>query len=124
MIAGVVVLALGAGVAACGSDDGDERDEAVGLTHRRHGRGGDGRYRDLDRELRLRARALEATAGGTITVTNTDDTAHTLTADDGAFDTGDIGGAGTATFTVGGPGRYRYHCDIHNYMTGTVTVSE
>ena len=47
-----------------------------------------------------------------------------MTADDGVFDTGDIGGAGDATFTVSAPGRYRYHCDIHNYMTGTVTVSE
>jgi len=124
MIAGVVVLALGAGVAACGSDDGDSATKPSGSrTDGTPAAATAGTEISIE-NFAYEPRALEATAGGTITVTNTDDTAHTVTADDGAFDTGDIGAAGTATFTLGGPGRYRYHCDIHNYMTGTVTVSE
>jgi plastocyanin len=59
-------------------------------------------------------------AGDTITVTNDDGTAHTLTADDGAFDTGNLDGAARATITVAAPGTYAYHCDIHNYMTGKI----
>ena len=59
-------------------------------------------------------------AGATITVTNDDGTAHTLTADDESFDTGDLDGGAKGTITVGVPGTYAYHCDIHNYMTGTI----
>jgi plastocyanin len=121
---GLVVLALGAGIAACGSDDDSGSAKPAGTSS------GDatpaattGTAISIE-DFAYEPRALRATAGDTITVTNTDDTAHTVTADDGGFDTGDIAGAGTATFTVGGPGQYRYHCDIHNYMTGTVTVSE
>jgi plastocyanin len=59
-------------------------------------------------------------AGDTITVTNDDGTAHTLTADDGKFDTGNLDGGARTTITVAAPGTYAYHCDIHNYMTGKI----
>ena len=59
-------------------------------------------------------------AGSTLTVTNHDGTAHTLTADDKSFDTGDLDGGAKGTVTIAGPGTYAYHCDIHNYMTGTI----
>ena len=59
-------------------------------------------------------------AGDTITVTNDDGTAHTLTADDGSFDTGNLAGGAEKTITVAAPGSYAYHCDIHNYMTGKI----
>jgi plastocyanin len=67
-------------------------------------------------------RTLEVTAGTTVTVRNVDGTAHTVTAKDGSFDTGDIDGGGTATITIDRPGTYRYFCDIHNYMTGTIVA--
>lgn len=59
-------------------------------------------------------------AGSTLTVTNDDETVHTLTADDKSFDTGDLDGGAKATVKIGAPGKYAYHCDIHNYMTGTI----
>ena len=59
-------------------------------------------------------------AGSTLTVTNDDGTAHTLTADDKSFDTGDLDGGAKGTVKIGAPGKYAYHCDIHNYMTGTI----
>jgi plastocyanin len=59
-------------------------------------------------------------AGSTLSVTNDDGTRHTLTADDATFDTGDLDGGAEATITIGAPGTYAYHCDIHNYMTGTI----
>jgi plastocyanin len=60
--------------------------------------------------------------GGTVTVRNTDDTQHTVTADDKSFDTGPIDGGKTATFPVTKSGTFRFHCDIHNYMTGAIQV--
>ena len=59
-------------------------------------------------------------AGSTLTVTNDDGTMHTLTADNKSFDTGDLDGGAKATVKIGAPGTYAYHCDIHNYMTGTI----
>lgn len=59
-------------------------------------------------------------AGSMLTVSNDDGTLHTLTADDKSFDTGDLDGGAKANVEIGGPGKYAYHCDIHNYMTGTI----
>ena len=66
---------------------------------------------------------LQAKAGVAVTVTYGDDTVHTVTADDKSFDTGDISGGAKGTITIDKPGKYTYHCDIHNYMTGTIEVS-
>jgi plastocyanin len=63
---------------------------------------------------------LVVDAGATVTVTNEDGTVHTLTADDGSFDTGDLDGGATATIAITEPGTHRYFCDVHNYMTGTI----
>jgi plastocyanin len=66
---------------------------------------------------------LTVKAGTTITVKNTDDTAHTVTALDGSFDTKPINPGKTATFTVSKAGTFHFHCNIHNYMTGTIQVT-
>ena len=60
--------------------------------------------------------------GTTITVTNEDIEAHSLTADTpGAFDLNVK--PGTATFTAPtAPGTYPYHCIFHANMKGTLTV--
>ena len=62
-------------------------------------------------------------AGVKIKIANRDDTAHTFTADKGAFDTGDIFPGKTASVTLKKPGSYKYHCEIHNFMKGTVNAS-
>jgi plastocyanin len=62
--------------------------------------------------------------GATVTVTNKDSVAHTLTATKGQFDTGDIAGGRSKTFTAPmKPGTYSYICNIHQYMMGTIVVS-
>jgi plastocyanin len=65
---------------------------------------------------------LRVAPGTTITITNNDGVTHTVTADDKSFDSGQIAGGATATVTLESPGKYTYHCDIHNYMTGTIEV--
>jgi plastocyanin len=62
--------------------------------------------------------------GATISVTNKDGVAHTLTANNGAFTTGNIGPHQSKTFKAPTkPGTYSYICLIHQYMTGTIKVS-
>ena len=59
-----------------------------------------------------------------VKVTNKDSATHTLTATNGAFNTGDITQNQTKTFKAPTkPGKYSYICDIHQYMMGTLTVS-
>jgi plastocyanin len=58
--------------------------------------------------------------GTKVTVTNDDGTVHTLTANDGQFDTGDLDGGASGTITIAEPGTYAYFCDVHNYMMGTI----
>ena len=61
--------------------------------------------------------------GTEITVENTDDTAHTVTADgDGGFDITILPGE-TKSFTApDSPGDYPYLCSFHAGMTGTLVV--
>jgi len=66
---------------------------------------------------------LKVKAGTVVTVKNTDDTDHTVTAIDGSFDTGPIHGGKSATFTVSKAGTVKYHCNIHNYMNGSIQVA-
>jgi plastocyanin len=66
---------------------------------------------------------LQVKAGTKVTVKNADDTDHTVTAIDGSFDTGAIHGGKSATFTVSKSGTAKYHCNIHNYMNGTIQVT-
>ena len=62
-------------------------------------------------------------AGATVTVTNDDGTVHTLTSDDDTFDTGDLDGGARGSITIDAPGKYAYHCSIHNYMRGTIEAT-
>ena len=55
-------------------------------------------------------------------MSNLDGATHTLTARDGSFDTGELGGGKTAFITLNTTGTFPYYCKIHNYMTGTVVV--
>jgi plastocyanin len=63
-------------------------------------------------------------AGATVTVKNTDATTHTLASDDKAFDTGNINGGASATFVAPAKaGTYKFHCNIHDYMHGSIIVT-
>jgi plastocyanin len=61
-------------------------------------------------------------AGATVTAKNNDSVEHTVTADDGSFNI-TIEPGKTATFTApSAAGDYKFHCNIHTNMTGTLTV--
>ena len=61
--------------------------------------------------------------GTTVVVRNDDSAGHTWTADDGAFDSGNIDGGGTFEFTFTEAGTFAFHCEMHPAMTGTITVT-
>lgn len=62
--------------------------------------------------------------GTTVMWTNDDPVDHTVTADDGAFDSGVIAPRQSWTRTFAEPGRFPYHCTPHPFMTGMVLVIE
>jgi plastocyanin len=64
-----------------------------------------------------------AKVGDTISVTDADDVTHTLTADDGSFDTGKLPKGADHPITLDSAGTFTYHCEIHSYMKGTIEVS-
>jgi plastocyanin len=66
--------------------------------------------------------SLSVRVGGTVTFANADDRAHTVTADDGSFDSGLLNAGASWARRFGTAGTYRYHCAIHPDMRGTVTV--
>jgi plastocyanin len=65
---------------------------------------------------------IKLKAGGTITWTNHDSTAHTATAKDGSFNTGTLNEGQSKTITFRKPGTYAYVCAFHKFMQGTVVV--
>src|SRR5215471_4836163 len=66
---------------------------------------------------------LHVSSATTVTVANNDVTAHTLTANNRAFDTGTLNPGARTTITIARPGNYAYHCSIHPFMTGMITVA-
>ena len=66
--------------------------------------------------------AITVKVGTKVTWTNGDSFDHTVTADDSSFDAGHISQGGTFEHAFDKAGTFSYHCNIHNSMTGTVTV--
>jgi plastocyanin len=61
--------------------------------------------------------------GATVTWQNTTDATHTVTSDSGTeLDSGSVTDGKTFSHTFSTAGTFSYHCSIHPYMTGTVTV--
>jgi len=65
---------------------------------------------------------MTVAVGDTVTWTNADSAPHTVSAENGAFESGnlDVGQAFSFTFTA--PGTYAYRCDYHSEMAGTIVV--
>jgi len=66
---------------------------------------------------------LTVTPGATVTVVNSDEVEHTVTADTGSAFNAEVGDKGTVTFTAPTqPGTYAYHCTYHPSMHGQLIV--
>jgi plastocyanin len=58
----------------------------------------------------------------TVIWTNYDDATHTVTANDGSFDSKDLKAGQTFSYSFTVPGTFNYHCIYHSWMTGQVIV--
>jgi plastocyanin len=67
---------------------------------------------------------LTVPAGTTVAWTNDDSAVHTVTADDGSFDSGRLDPGETFSVTFDTPGEFAYHCGFHPRMQGTIVVTE
>lgn len=66
---------------------------------------------------------LEVPKGTVVKVTNSDDAAHTATADKGTFDTGSLDKGQSKEITLSETGEIAFHCNIHDYMRGVIRVT-
>ena len=106
----IVVAVLAVGLAACGSSS------------KNSGSGGGAAQITIKGSSFTVAGSVAA--GSTVTVKNEDGFAHTVTADNGEFNTNNIDGGKTVTFTAPSKaGSYKFHCNIHSFMHGTLTVA-
>jgi plastocyanin len=62
--------------------------------------------------------------GGSVTWTNDGSSAHTVTADDGTFDSGQLQKGKTFSRTFDSTGTFSYHCSIHPSMKAQVVVEK
>lgn len=60
--------------------------------------------------------------GTTVTWVNRGNAPHTVTADDGSFDSETLRPGQSFSHTFRNPGTISYHCEIHPFMMGSVTV--
>jgi plastocyanin len=74
-------------------------------------------------ELAYRPATLTVAAGTVIEWVNRDELMHTVTADGGAFDSGEIQPGGRWTHRFDTPGRFSFHCTPHPFMRGVVIVT-
>jgi plastocyanin len=66
---------------------------------------------------------LEVPIGTRVSWVNDDPADHTVTSDDGSFDSGTISPGGGFAVRLEEPGDYPYRCSIHPEMRGTVVVT-
>ena len=66
--------------------------------------------------------SLQVAIGDAVIWMNDDNIAHTVTADDGSFDSGNIAAGASYTLTFSTLGTFYYHCKDHIAMKGVIKV--
>jgi plastocyanin len=67
--------------------------------------------------------SLEVPAGTTVTWMNSGAATHTVSADNGAFDSGRLAPGTSFSQPFDTAGTFTYHCEIHPQMIGTIIVT-
>jgi plastocyanin len=105
----LAVLLAASLMAGCGSDAAPERaSSSAGVL--------------AIRDFRFMPDPITVAAGTRVRWTNRDDAPHTATADDGSFDTGNLGAGETGGVTLRKPGVFAYSCEFHRFMRAKITV--
>ncbi|HEX2040972.1 MAG TPA: cupredoxin family copper-binding protein [Acidimicrobiales bacterium] len=124
---GVMLLTALLPLGACGDDEDTQSDSAVDptstTTETGAGSGESGGIRVTIKGFAFAPDRITVRVGSVVSWRNDDSAPHTVTADDGSFDSGSksMGQAFEHTFTKAG--EVTYKCTIHPTMKGTVLVS-
>jgi plastocyanin len=125
----VLVLVLALAVAACSSGSGGTSGSpssavspaasAAASAAASTGGGGDS---VAIKDFAYGPASIDVTVGTTVAWTNEDSASHTVTADDGSFDSASLANGATFSQAFATAGTFPYHCTIHPNMKGTVIV--
>jgi len=85
-------------------------------------RGGEGAAKAEMRTMAFSPNRIAIAAGKTVTWTNNDQLVHTISANDGSWDSGPIEPGKTWSHTFAAAGDYAFHCTPHPFMKGVVVV--
>lgn len=107
------VLVTTAALGACGSSDEPASSSGASV---------DGPSLAI-KDFRFQPHPLVVPAGTRVEVANDDDAAHTATAEDKSFDTGNLAAGAKTEITLSTAGEISYICSIHNFMRGVIRVS-
>ena len=111
---GLVIVALAAGLAACGSSGDDTSAQAAKASG----------PAVSAQDNSFSPGTLKVHVGDTVTFTNDGGVDHTVTATSGAkFDSGSLAPGATFKFTAEKAGTVSYVCTFHPGMQGTIEVS-
>jgi hypothetical protein len=74
------------------------------------------------------ASSITVAPGDTVRWSNDGDNVHTVTSDEGVFDSGTLESGASFSFTFAEPGTYPYYCQVHGAaggvgMAGTIEVT-
>jgi len=76
------------------------------------------------RTMTFEPQRIEITVGTTVRWTNNDQLVHTISADDGSWDSGPVEPGKTWTHTFTQPGEYAFHCTPHPFMKAVIVVRQ
>jgi len=121
----VVLLALALLATACAAGTGSQAPTAPAATSAPAA--GGAAQQIIMKNLKFAPAQVTIKAGTTVTWVNQDGFAHTVTAGargnpTGLFDSGNVDGGKSFSFTFKDPGTYPYNCAIHPGMDGVITV--
>jgi len=76
------------------------------------------------KDVKFAPKELKVKKGDTVVWSNADERDHTVTADDGSFNSGNLGDGATFKQKFEKPGKFKYHCEYHPRMKATIVVGE
>ena len=119
---GVLLVAMAVVLSACGSSASPAPSAAApGGSAAPAGSSGGAPVAIID--FAFQPASIPVAKGTTVTWTNTGGTAHTVTADDDSFDSGNLDVGKTYSTIANLAGTIAYHCTIHTQMKGTIVVA-
>jgi len=120
-LAGIVILF--AILSISNSCTKDTMSDVYGTVSGTKGSGGPGINEVWIQGMAFIPASISVTVGTTITWTNKDAVVHTVTSNNGLFESGAISSSGTFSYTFPTAGTYMYYCTIHPLMKAEVVAT-